>query len=618
MFKRIILYLVFLQACIVNTPGQEKITGLQSNRSILNSVGMFRENRGLTSNDTLVLPFFDDFSGHSIFPDSKKWTDNFVFINNTYSDRQITAGIATFDALDNTGRLYSEASSTGFEADHLTSQSINLNYSTSDNVWLSFFYQAGGLADPPEKNDSLTLQFFAPNEKKWYSVWRAEGTTDQRFKPAIIRIDNNRFLQKGFQFRFINYASISTNLSDPSMVGNSDIWNLDYVLLNKNRNAGDTIFADVALTLPLGSLLKSHEAMPWKQFKQVYLQEMGSSVLVHYRNNDTITRNVTRNFEIWDVYKNSEANSFSAGATNIGPLASVDYKANLVYTFNTSNNDSALFRITASLKTDNFDPKGNDTLIYYQVFKNYFAFDDGSSEGGYGINGLGSRNAMVAYKFASFMQDTLRAVNICFNDSYMEANKREFDLVVWDNDNGVPGNMLYTKQAVMVEQSNVINGFYTYTIPEGVPVNGIFYVGWKQLSESFLNVGYDVNTPNAGKQFYWLNGVWSQSQVPGTIMIRPVVGSPLVITSIDDIHYKNKSSLNIWPNPAKDYININPGELQLYGLSYITLTDLNGRQLIKVPFSERVDISSLRDGMYFLVITINGMPVSYNRVIKTR
>jgi hypothetical protein len=579
---------------------------------------MFRENRGLTSNDTLVLPFFDDFSGHSIFPDSKKWTDNFVFINNTYSDRQITAGIATFDALDNTGRLYSEASSTGFEADHLTSQSINLNYSTSDNVWLSFFYQAGGLADPPEKNDSLTLQFFAPNEKKWYSVWRAEGTTDQRFKPAIIRIDNNRFLQKGFQFRFINYASISTNLSDPSMVGNSDIWNLDYVLLNKNRNAGDTIFADVALTLPLRSLLKSHEAMPWKQFKQVYLQEMGSSVLVHYRNNDTITRNVTRNFEIWDVYKNSEANSFSAGATNIGPLASVDYKANLVYTFNTSNNDSALFRITASLKTDNFDPKGNDTLIYYQVFKNYFAFDDGSSEGGYGINGLGSRNAMVAYKFASFMQDTLRAVNICFNDSYMEANKREFDLVVWDNDNGVPGNMLYTKQAVMVEQSNVINGFYTYTIPEGVPVNGIFYVGWKQLSESFLNVGYDVNTPNAGKQFYWLNGVWSQSQVPGTIMIRPVVGSPLVITSIDDIHYKNKSSLNIWPNPAKDYININPGELQLYGLSYITLTDLNGRQLIKVPFSERVDISSLRDGMYFLVITINGIPVSYNRLIKTR
>ena len=123
-----------------------------------------------------------------------------------------------------------------------------------------------------------------------------------------------------------------------------------------------------------------------------------------------LPRNVTRNFEIWDVYKNSEADFFSAGATNIDPLTNVDYNANLVYTFKTDNTDSALFRITCTLLTDAFDPKGNDTLIYYQIFKNYFAFDDGSSEGGYGINGLGSRNAMVAYRFVSYMQDTLRAI----------------------------------------------------------------------------------------------------------------------------------------------------------------------------------------------------------------
>ena len=54
------------------------------------------------------------------------------------------------------------------------------------------------------------------------------------------------------------------------------------------------------------------------------------------------------------------------------PLTNVDYNANLVYTFNSPDNDSALFRITASLKTDNFDPKGNDTLVYYQVFQKLF------------------------------------------------------------------------------------------------------------------------------------------------------------------------------------------------------------------------------------------------------
>jgi hypothetical protein len=358
--------------------------------------------------------------------------------------------------------------------------------------------------------------------------------------------------------------------------------------------------------------------MPWKQFLQVYLQEMGSSFDVHYRNNDTITRNVTRDFEIWDVYKNALSHSFSAGATIIQPLTSVDYNANLVYTFSSTNPDSALFRVKASLKTDNFDPKSNDTLVYYQTFRNYFAFDDGTSEGGYGVNGLGSRNAMVAYKFFSYIPDTLRAIRICFNDSYLDANKRAFDLIVWDNDNGIPGNIVFTKEEVMVEQGNAINGFYTYSIPEGVPLNGTFYVGWRQRSESFLNAGYDINTPNSGKQLYWLNGDWRQSQFEGSVMIRPVTGSPLIVTSIKDPPTTAKTKLKFWPNPAKDYINIEQGELQLFGTAVIIITDLNGHELIRVPYSERVDISSLHDCMYILLISTNGQPVAYNRIIKIR
>ncbi len=87
----------------------------------------------------------------------------------------------------------------------------------------------------------------------------------------------------------------------------------------------------------------------------------------------------------------------------------------------------------------------------------------------------------------------------------------------------------------MVEQGQKINGFYSYKIPDKVPVNNFFYVGWRQRSESFLNAGLDVNTPHAGRQFYWLNGEWQQSQVDGSVMIRPVVGDPLRITSIDDM-----------------------------------------------------------------------------------
>jgi hypothetical protein len=101
-------------------------------------------------------------------------------------------------------------------------------------------------------------------------------------------------------------------------------------------------------------------------------------------------------------------------------------------------------------------------------------------------------------------------------------------------------------------------------------------------------------------------------------MIRPVVGSPLKVTSVHETYYKNKNLMGIWPNPATDYININPGELQLFGSSYITITDLNGHELINVPFSESVDISSLHEGIYFIVINMNGKPVGYNRFIKVR
>lgn len=619
MIKKLILYTLLLCSSTVVSFSQEIVTGLQFNYLVQKSDASKSIIKGTAATDTIELPFFDDFSGDYILPDNNKWSDRYAFINDTYSDNQITTGIATLDVIDASGRLYETASSSVFEADHLTSNPVNLNFAPSENIWFSFIYQAGGLGDLPEQNDTLALQFYAPEESKWYSVWRANGTsTLKQFTPVMVRIDQSRFLKKGFRFRFVNYASLSANLNDPSMIGNCDHWNIDYVLLDRNRHEADTIFRDVAFRQQMRSVLKTHEAIPWKQFRQVYLQEMGSSIPIRYRNNDTIIRNVTRNFEIRDVYKNSLSHSFSAGATNIDPRTNIDYNANLIYTFNTDNTDSALFLITSYLITDDFDPKENDTLKYYQTFSNYFAFDDGSAEGGYGINGLGSRNAMAAYRFRSFIKDTVRAVRICFNDSYLNSNKREFDLLIWDDNNGLPGNVIYSMEEVMVEQGDRINGFYTYILPDGVMVEGDFYVGWKQRSETFLNAGFDVNTPHQGRQLYWLNGAWNQSQKQGSIMIRPIAGDPLKTTSVDDIVQIEKTTFRLWPNPASDYISIDCDELILSGTVYLTIIDLNGRIVMKVPYSERIDITSLARGIYMVVTTVNGKPAGFNRLVKTR
>ncbi len=617
MFRKSIIYiapLLFFFPAI--SSAQEMIRGLQTNPYIKAGSSFPVYYKG-TAADTINLPFFDDFSGHSFIPDISKWSDNFVFINNTYSDNQITSGIATFDAIDNSGNLYETANSEGFEADHLTSLPLNLVYSPAENIYLSFVYQPGGLGDTPEPNDSLILQFYAPSEAKWYSVWKAADTLFKKFRPVIIKIDNPRYLRMGFKFRFVNWASLAKS-TDPSIIGNCDLWNIDYVYLNRNRFAADTTFRDVAFRTPLRSLLKTHEAMPWKQFLQVYLQEMGSSIPIHYRNNDLIIRNVTRNFEIRDRYTNTVSYAFSAGATNIDPLTNVDYNASLIYTFNTSYKDSALFKITSYLKTDDFDPKENDTLYYNQVFRNYFAFDDGTSEGGYGINVQGSRNAMVAYRFKSFIEDTLRAISICFNDSYLNSNQRAFDLAIWDDNNDLPGNMIYSVENLIVQPGDDLNGFFTYVLPEGVVVNDIFYAGWRQHSETFLNAGYDINTPNNGRQYYWLNGNWIQSQFKGSVMIRPVVGHILKTTSSDDTQVTKRKSLRLWPNPASEYINLESDDLLLSRSAYVTINDLYGRELIKVPYNERIDISLLKPGIYIVVVVKDNKRVGYIRLVKSR
>ena len=617
MSKRIILYTTFSFFFLTGMFAQEQISGLQTNIEIYKAWHLIDKQKTSLIADTLSLPFFDDFSQTSPFPDSRKWSDKSVYINNTLSVQQITSGMATFDALDQTGRLYENATSAGFVADMLTSLPLNLNLPASDSIYLSFFYQPQGLADAPETNDSLSLQFYAPSDKKWVSVWSVKGTEVHDFRPVIICINKDRFLRKGFRFRFINHASLSSNVSDPAMTGNCDQWNIDYVRLDRNRTSADTIPHDVAFTLPVRSMLKTHEAMPWKQFKQVYLSEMGPWIGIHYRNNDNIVRNVTRNFEITDEYSKVVVHSFSSGATNITPLTNINYNAGLFYTFNSSSTDSALFKVTSILKTDDFDPKSNDTIVYYQRFGNYFAFDDGSAESGYGINGQGSRNAMVAYRFKSFIPDSLRAIQICFNDSYLNTNQRSFDLMVWSDNNGTPGDLLYSQEEEMVTPGATLNGYSTYVLTDPVKVSAVFYVGWKQRTETFLNAGLDVNTPHNGRQYYWINGNWSVSQVNGSLMIRPVTGKPFRTSGVNDLEASESGKLNIWPNPVRDFLTIEATEVGFTDNMSVTIYDLQGRIVKKEIYTEKIDVSALNPGIYLIMLYSDGKPLIINRFIKT-
>jgi hypothetical protein len=59
-----------------------------------------------------------------------------------------------------------------------------------------------------------------------------------------------------------------------------------------------------------------------------------------------------------------------------------------------------------------------------------------------------------------------------------------------------------------------------------------------------------------------------------------------------EIHGKVK----IWPNPAGNYLRIGITEHPYSSSAYISIIDLAGHELMKVPFAEEIDISRLTKG----------------------
>jgi hypothetical protein len=609
--SKIVIYLLFLPG--IHVFGQEVIRPLDYNPA-LSGGEKIKESRLKSYKDVpLYLPFFDDFSNSPIWPSDSNWIDENVYINSTFSDNPITIGVATFDALDSVGKLYTQDNSQGsFLADKLTSRIIDLSsYNANDSITVSFFYEPSGLGEMPDRQDSFILQFHSAWLNKWITVWSVQGDTSTQFKRIMIRIDT-MFLKKDFQFRFCNY--VTTNLPNQTIGFNSngDIWNLDYVQVDK-KNKIETL-CDMAIYRPLRSVLKNFESIPWNHYilPSVYQKEMPNYLYLYIKNNSDTVRDAIRTYVITDVRKNKSYTPFTPGSANFEPGQSLYYPDMLEYPLVSSDiSDYALFTIKGFyVDTVERDPKINDTVTYTQVFRNYYSYDDGSAEFGYGLSGEGSLFGMVAYKFETYKEDSLQAINIFFNKSLnVSENDKEFYLTVWNDKNGLPGDTLYKKLNSSLDtytpgNNNGFNEFQTYYLDTPIIVPEKFFVGWVQTHEVFLNVGLDRNRSPKNKIFYNLVGnysSWNASSIDGALMIRPVLGS--LAAAHTSVPEKVTQKISIVPNPASNWIQvILPEELNNRNIM-VTIYDLAGNVLLNKTFDgQKINISGLRKGIYFIRI----------------
>lgn len=242
-----------------------------------------------------------------------------------------------------------------------------------------------------------------------------------------------------------------------------------------------------------------------------------------------------------------------------------------------------------------------DSISYTQGFYNYYAYDDGTPEQGWGMEYAGSS---AAYQFTLSMPDTLRGIQMYFNRTQNESNDFFFDLVVWKDNNGNPGEEIYRGKSLRPHYENGLYEFYTYMIDEPIILSGTFYVGWQQLATGNLNVGFDANNNNNTKIFFTIENEWVNSAASGSLLIRPIIGQDMIL-EIDEntVSRPLVETIKVYPNPAGDYFYVDQSDTKLSNSALLQIYNIYGSLVHhQVGVSAKIDIGKLPGGMYFIKI----------------
>ncbi len=580
-----------------------------------------RQQRG---GGSMSLPFFDDFSRYSLPTDNpdipvewQRWEDDNVFINSNFPIQPPTVGVATFDGLKSNGYPYDFVSADAYgTADTLTSVPLNLaGLDSLDNVYLSFFYQGGGLGNKPDEQDSLVVEFWNNSGGGgWIRRWSIPGgTLPAEFQRVFIPIQDaefgNTYFLDGFKFRFINYSTLS---------GSVDHWHIDYVELAANVDPENAPIQDLAFMEEENTLLRDFTAMPWTHFLENPALYLEDTTRAAQRNLSETAVNFQSGYRIdyedqsWD---HPNDYSITNGVDIINPQSYFPIGNDV---FDTNVNDTcAIFSVNYYHETSDI-VTSNDTISFEQNFTNYYAYDDGTAERAYGLTTGGGK---IAMKYQLAKEDTLLGLFVHWIPFVDDQSTESFILRAWDDNGGVPGEELATIFTFNYPKyyDHGYNKYAYYEYDDPIGVDGTIYVGWVQQGDNSLNVGNDKNTnQNPGRLFYQLGigASWQASSITGSLMIRPVFksGKSFVWNSVEE---DLAAQVGIYPNPTSDNVNIEvPTGLGSYSLSVynqsgkliMTRGDLQGLQ--------QISIQDLAQGVYILEVRTEDGRVIHERLMK--
>ncbi|MCE2497062.1 MAG: hypothetical protein J4F31_10880 [Flavobacteriales bacterium] len=558
--------------------------------------------RSAASVDTLDLPFYDDFSDPLVVPRHDRWMDTLTYINMDMAIAPPSYGVATFDGLNGKGRAYNIANQNAYGvADYLTSAPIDLNYLPSDSVYLSFYYQMTGLGNAPEAEDSLVLEFRSPTDTPdWVHIWSTPGDLpDTVFRSVYISITDTTWLTRGFQFRFKNYATLS---------GNLDHWHVDYIILDEGRSRNDSAIDDICISERPESILEDFYAVPWTHFNALNDPYKDNNV-VKFWNRASGIRNVNFGYRMYQdgvnvfnsnvLFKNSDPFAFDS----VNYIYQTNLEDNIVLNSSDSSNVTIKYFIQS---VPDVRPE-NDTLTFSQKFYNYYAYDDGTAERGYALNDL---SAKMVYYIDPLIDDTLRGLLLYFPPTLIDATENEFRIGIWtiDGQTGAPAQALYKSDSVYVPRYTHVNNYARYILDVPQFIDQPVYIGIEQVYNNEMYVGFDRNNDNSDKLYYFVSGLWLPSELPGTLMMRPMFGKS--VNSDLGLSTQALTEFTVFPNPAASHIRWNSEAEMPY-----RIVDLQGRTVASGR-GTTAQIQNLAPGTYILFT--EGDRPKYARFIKVK
>lgn len=526
--------------------------------------------------ETISLPFWDDFSSGIL--SAERWEIKGVQPSMTLGIDPPSIGVCFLDGVDLQGNPYERERLINGEGDQLISKPIDLSSITGaelNTVFLSFFWQPGGKGEMPDVTDQLELHLLN-NSGQWVKIWQITGGDEsfrEKFTQELIRI-TPEFFHDNFRFKFQYVGRLS---------GPFDSWILDYVYLDKGRNASNYFYEDRALTTLPNSPFGKYTAIPLYMLQEQgndYLSEIGGQFnnlsnrframefTLELRNHQSgsLIKSINSNTPINPVPQAQERRNFSSRISE--PIAWIEEDPfDMETRLYLSTGDQLKVQRVVGRDTvfePSIDFRLNDTVRFILPVRDFLAYDNGSVDYSAGIN---QRSGMLAVRYDVVGEAYVSGVSINFTNYLQRGNALE--LMVWDSLGLQP---IYRKE-VLIPELDKMDDFAFYPIDSSIRVSGDFYVGFTQFTNDFVYIGLDKTTDTREEIFFNVYGTWEQNtSVAGSLMIRPHLTEtpPIVADESTD------EEVRIFPNPVLNQLTVE-GDVE-----DIRVVDFMGRE-IKVP-----------------------------------